>query len=190
MIAIVALLLAVPIELGLSAGAGFADAREAVVAPMLRARLGLDLFDHLSLNGALLVAAGGEPVSNYCGVNCRGESGLRAVAALASVRVQSVGDLQAFIELGAGIGHLINLSADQTFENPPLRGRGGPAFLVEGGGRWFLSPGLALGLSMQWTQWTHVGHPAYASALDVPAESDLRVSVFAFLLSLDFEPFR
>ena len=40
-----------------------------------------------------------------------------------------------FVELGAGVGHLINLSASYQFENPAKRGHGGLSLLLAGGGR-------------------------------------------------------
>ena len=112
-------LLALPIELGFSAGPAFADAGESVTSPMLRARLGVDVAEHLSLNAAILGAAGGsEPSRVFCGGPCAQSPSFRAIAGHLSLRFRSLGEVQGFGEVGVGAGHLINLSGADLFENP------------------------------------------------------------------------
>src|SRR5437773_1566396 len=102
-------LLALPVELGLSVGPAIADADEAVVSPLLRARVGVDLFDFLSLNASLAGAVGSE-ASQTCFSSPCGSASLRAISGFASLRFTGGGDFQGFAELGAGVGHLISLS--------------------------------------------------------------------------------
>jgi hypothetical protein len=54
---------------------------------------------------------------------------------------------------------LISVSADDLFENPAQHGRGGPAYLLAGGGRWFVSRQVALGVELALTKWTRVSRP-------------------------------
>jgi hypothetical protein len=135
MVAIIAVLLALPVEVGLSAGLGQANALDGVVAPMLRARVGVDLIENLSLNANLLGAAGSEPELTSLGTVYRGSASFRAISGFASMRVRNAGDLQGFVEFGAGIGHLINLSADAKYGGPAMRGRGGLSLMLAGGAR-------------------------------------------------------
>jgi len=191
MVAITAVLLALPVELGLSFGPGFADDNGAVVVPMLRARVGVDLIEMVSLNATLLGAAGSEPPRSFCVGPCPGSASLRAISGLVTVRPRSTGDFQGFVELGLGVGHLINLSADDQFENPARRGHGGLSLMLASGGRWFVSRTLALGAALQWSSWTQVEQPAYTSGSTIiPAQSGLSASALALMFSLDFAPGR
>jgi hypothetical protein len=194
MVALIAALLSLPIEIGLSAGPGYADAQtEYVNAPMLRARVGVDLIENLSFNATLLGAAGSERARTFCSNPplCRGSAGLRGISGLATVRLRNEGDLQGFVELGAGVGHLIYLSADEQFENPAKRGRGGLSLMLAAGGRWFVSRNLALGAALQWTSWTHVEQRQHWYGIDnIPAQSDLSASALALMFSIDIAPAR
>jgi len=193
MVAIIAALLALLVELGLSAGPGFADAQtETVKAPMLRARVGVDLIGNLSLNATLLGAAGREPSRTVCGSPCLGNLSLRAISGFASLRFHNSGELQGFVELGLGIGRLINLSSDDLFEKPAIRGRGGFSMLVAAGARWFVLRSIGLGASLQWSMWTNVSQPAhgFGGPYDVAARDNLIVTALAPVLSIDFAPGR
>ena len=186
-----ALLVALPLELGFSAGLAAADDAGTVTAPMLRARLGLELTENFSLNATLLGAAGSEPPGGFCNSSCKDQSSLRAISGLASMRLRSNGDLQGFVELGAGVGHLILLSPRDPFENPAQRGRGGFSYLIASGGRCFISRKLALGLSLEWASWSHLEQAAHQYGnVAVPAQSGLSAGALALLFSVDFAPFR
>jgi hypothetical protein len=192
-IALAALLAALPIEVGFSAGPAVANDAGLVTAPMLRVRVGVELIESLSLNATLLGAAGSEPSINSCagGSDCLGRGSLRAISGLASLRLRSSGDEQGFVELGAGVGHLIILSPNDQFENPSQRGRGGFSYLIAGGVRWFVSRKLALGLSLEWTAWSHVEQPAHYYGIDlVPAQSGLSAGALALMFSINLAPFR
>jgi hypothetical protein len=156
---------------------------------MLRARVGVDLIESLSLNATLLGAAGSEPELTSLGTVQRGSASLRAISGLATLRLRSAGDFQGFVELGTGIGHLINLSADSKFGGPAMRGRGGLSLMLAGGGRWFVSRTIAFGAALQWTSWTHVQQPAYTDG-NIPAQSNLSASALALMLTIDFAPAR
>jgi hypothetical protein len=152
-------------------------------APALQARAGADLFEHLTVSAALLGVAGAQTARPFCASPCKGNASFRAISGFLALRLHTAGDLQAFVEGGIGPGHLISVSPDDLFENPPQHGRGGPAYLVAVGGRGFVSRQLALGLEVAWTKWTNVSRPAFVSgATSFPARSDLSVDAIALLV--------
>ena len=84
-----------------------------------------------------------------------------------------------------GVGHLISLSADDLFENPAQHGRGGPAYLLGAGGRWFAVRQLAIGVELAWTTWTNISRPGYTYGVENrPARSDLTASALLLLFSV------
>ena len=161
---------------------------------MLQARAGVDLFDHLSLGATLLGVPGREEPLSFCGggLSCYHNASFRAISGFASARLRTSGeDLKIFGEAGIGVGHLISLSEDDLFENPPLHGRVGLAYLLGFGGRLFVTRKVAVGLALEMTTWTQVGHVAYTYGVqEEPAASDIAVSAFMVLLSVAFAPFR
>jgi len=135
----------------------------------------------------VLGVAGSETARSFCGggAGCNMEASFRAISALATLRLHTAGDWQAFVEGGIGPGHLISESADDLFENPAQHGRGGAAFLLAGGGRWFVARQMALGFEVAWTRWTHVSRPAFTYGVeDFPARSDLGVNALLLLLTV------
>lgn len=168
--------------------------REGPLAPALGARAGIDFADHLTLSARVLGVAGPETSSSFCGGSggCRsGSASFRAISGFASLRLHTAGDLQGFIEGDLGVGHLISLSDNDLFENPAEHGRGGLAYQVGAGGRWFVTRGVALGVELAWTSWTNVSRPAFTYGnQNVPARNDLAASAFLVLLSVGFSPGR
>jgi hypothetical protein len=70
-------------------------------------------------------------------------------------------------------------------ENAAEHGRGGPAYLVGGGMRWFVARQVPIGLELAWTEWTNVSRPEFtAGAHTEPARSDLTVSALMLLFSV------
>ena len=109
----------------------------------------------------------------------------KVLSAFAIARLHTDGDLQVFADVGAGIGHMISLSDASYDEDPPLKGRAGPALFVGGGGQWFVDNGVSIGLEIAWTMWTHVLRPEFSPGVGVlPARDDLEPSAVLLLLSL------
>jgi hypothetical protein len=187
MIAAIVLAAAVSPEFELSVGPGVSlDPISPVSALALHGGVGVDLLEHLTLGASLLGIPGSEPN------NSPGPPLFKAISGFASLRVHSSGDLQFFAEGGAGVGHLIVLSRNDTYyqESPPLRGGGGAALLLGGGLRYFVSRGVAAGVKLSWTEWTNVGHAGHVGTPEVSPESGLTVSAFLLLVSLTFAPGR
>jgi hypothetical protein len=190
MIAIAAVVFALPIEFGLSAGIANAETiSESVRAPMFQARVGVDVLDLLSLNATVLGSAQPDPVYPGC-CAARNPSSLRAISGLATLRLHSSGDVQGFVELGGGPGHLIELTPALQFENPAMRGRGGFSWLLGAGGRWFVARTVAFGAELQWIQWTNVGVPAFTYGVENRPATTTTQGALALMLSVDFAPFR
>lgn len=186
---IAALLFAAAItpEFELSVGPAFAlDPISPVFAPALHGSVGVNLLEHLTLGASLLGIPGSEPG------NSPGSPSFKAISGFATLRLRSSGDLQFFAEGGAGAGHLIALSMNDSYyqESPPLRGRGGAAFLLGVGLRYFVSRRIAGGVKLSWTEWTNVGHAGHVGTPVVTPESALTVSAFVLLFSLTFAPGR
>jgi hypothetical protein len=187
-IALVGLLAALPIELELAGGAAFSrEFEEPPPAPCLKVRAAVHLLDYLAMGASLLGVPGSEPQRRFCGSPCRGNASFKAIAGFASLRLHSTGDFQMFAEGGLGIGHLISLSSDDLFEDPPLRGRGGPAYLAGGGARLFVARNVALGLELAWTKWTKVEQAAHQyGVVSLPAQTDLTASALLLLFSINY----
>ena len=186
MFAVLALIAAVPLELELSGGP-ISTLDVGPGAPALMARVAVDLLDHLSLGASLLGVTGGEPQRTSCGSPCRGNASFQAISGLASLRLHTAGPLQAWLEGGAGIGHLISLSGDDLFEAPPIRGRSGPAFLIGIGLRKALTPVIAFGGQLAWTKWTNCEQAAHQyGASSIPASSGFGQSAGMLLFSVTF----
>ena len=179
------LLVAAAFEVEGSAGVAFPSPPTPSVVPSsaaaLQFRAGVDFLDHLTVSAALLAVPGREAGNPAQG------STFNAISGLAVARLHTSADLQAFADLGIGIGHVINASGDDPFENPALGGKAGPAFLVGGGGRWFVGRSLSIGVEAAWTLWTHVSRPQFVyGATMYPARDDLTASAVLLLLSIGF----
>ena len=180
-VALVAWIAGVSLELELSGGlVSGSGEQQSSSAPVVRTLVGVDLAEHFLLGASLLGVAGREQMrGSACASPCPVDTSFRASAAFASARMHGSGDLQGFLEVGIGVGHLISLSGGDLFENPPLHGRGGLAYLV------------GAGASVAWTLWTNVEQSAHGyGATRVPARSDLTADGALFLLSIGFAPFR
>jgi hypothetical protein len=161
-------------------------------AAMLQARVGVDFAHHLTLGATLLGVPGSDCNPCYF-LKGSGNAAFKAISGFISLRFHTSGDLQAFIDVEGGIGHLIILSPDDLFEHTQYRGRGGPAWMLGIGGRWFFAHTLAVELELAATQWSNVSHPAYASYASpplLPEESGLTAGAVMLLLGLVFSPFR
>lgn len=160
-------------------------------APALGLRAGLGLSDYFTLSASLLGVVGGSNDRVYCGGGCNGQASFSALTGLASLRLHTPGDVQAFLEGGVGVGVLRSLSSDDLFENPTEHGRLGPAFFVGAGVRWFPTRKVSIGLEAAWTEWTNVSRPDFTyGASPIAAASDLKVSALLVLLSVGFSPGR
>ncbi len=194
MIGLILLLAAPALELEASGGVAVPLAPYPATGPIagaLQLRAGLDFFDHLTVSAALLGVPGSDAQNTQCGLCFAQSPTFKAISGLGIVRYHTGGDLQAFAELGVGVGHLISLSDADYFENPPLSGHAGPAFLLGGGGRWFVSQGLALGVEVAWTMWTNVVRREFVyGATLMPARDDLTVSAVLLLFSIGWSSAR
>ena len=187
-------LLAAALEIEASGGAALPSAPTPSVTEKtgvaLQIRAGADFMDHVTVSAALLGIPGSDaPTGCSFGSPC--SATFTAVSGFGIVRLHTAADLQVFAEAGVGIGKLIGLSASDYFENPPLRGDVGPAFLLGGGGRWFVGRQVALGLEAAWTLWTRVSRPQFVyGATTFPARDDLTVSAVLLLFSVGWSPGR
>ena len=198
---ILALLLAtasVSPEFELTAGAASPDpgapSNTGPLAPALGARAGVS-FEHLTLSAFLLGVAGGSTGEGFCGGSggfCRyGQTSFSAMSGFATLRLHTSGNVQGFIEGGAGAGQLKSLSSNDLFENPAQHGRLGPAFFLAAGARWFPTRRVSVGLEAAWTKWTNVSRPEFTyGASPIAAASDLKVSALLVLFSVGFSPGR
>jgi hypothetical protein len=163
---VVALLIAAPnanVELELGAGAAHSLESDstsssypfAVLA--LQPRVAVDLWNTFSVGASFLGIIGGEAVNGAGGfTTATGHGAFTATATLLSVRVHSPGAPQVWAEFGGGIGHLISLQTDNSFEHAPLRGHAGFSMRLAGGARWPVGPTLLLGGELGLTRWSNV----------------------------------
>ena len=181
MIPLFALLAALPLEVELSAGPAISFAvSPTATATALRLRAAVDLLDTFSVGASMLGIPGSE---TGCGSN--DPQSFKAVSGFVSARLHSSGGNQLFLEGGVGAGHLITLAGGgYCYENPQLRGGGGPAFLLEAGFRSFVTQNLALGISLAGTAWSNVGHAGHTGMPVIPEESGLVVTGFLLLVSV------
>lgn len=187
MIAAIVLAAAVSPEIELSLGPGVSLAPISPVAAVaLQAAVGVNLREHWTLGASLLGIPGRGPS------NSPGPSSFQAIAGFASLRLHSSGNLQFFAEGGAGVGQVISLTMNDSYyqESPPLSGSSGVAFLLGGGFRYFVSPGVAAGLKASWIEWTNVGHGGHVGTPETSPESGLTVSAFLLVFSLTLAPAR
>jgi hypothetical protein len=188
------IVLAAPVLLDVEVSAGFALPQDTgPVTPALQLRVGADFIDHIGLGVTLLGIPGPETKESFSGCPGCGAGGasFRAISGLGSLRLHSSGDLQAFFEVGLGVGHLISLSDEDLFEDPALHGRGGFTWLAGVGGRWYVLRQFALGLSLSLTGWSRVSRPAFTYGTeDVPASSNLTAGAALVLFSVSWSPGR
>jgi hypothetical protein len=190
------LLLAAAFELEAAGGVAFpSPPKPSVVvskAAAIQLRGGIDFLDHLTLSAAILGVPGSDAQPpSQCGNPCYRQETFKALSGFAIARLHTSANLQAFADLGIGVGHLINLSGDDYFENPPLGGQTGPAFLLGGGGRWFVGGGIAIGVEAAWTLWTRVSRSEFVYGSPVyPARDDLTVSAVLLLFSVGWSSAR
>ena len=153
------------------------------LVPAAQARAGLRLTDHLSIGGTFLAVLGGQSPKSLS-ANSAGQSGFKAVAGLVSLRLHTPGETGAWIEGGAGTGHLISLQSDRNFEHPPLSGRGAAAFRLAVGGR--IREGRAIfGLEVAWLRWYGVERPCCDGTGNMAA-SGLSTDALLLLFSVGF----
>jgi hypothetical protein len=151
----------------------------------LQARVGVDLFDHLTLSVGLLGVPGPDGRTTVPGFTLERGAAFRAISGLALLRLHSAGRVQGFLEAGLGPGHLISLAAEDHFENPPEHGRSGISLWLGGGGRWFVTNGIAIGVTAAWTNWSNVSRPKFIyGATDIPASSKLMPSALLLLFDV------
>jgi hypothetical protein len=158
-------------------------------AVALQARAGVDFADHLTVSGAVFGVPGSGTTTDSCGSDCRGNASFSALSGLAIIRLHSAGEVQAYVEGGLGIGQLSSLSGDDLFENPALHGGTGLSLWLGLGGRWFVTPRLAVGLTGGWTNWSNISRPAFTfGATDIPATTSLKASALLLMFSVGWRP--
>ena len=193
MVGLLLLLAAPAFEVEVSGGAALGsppDPAQGEMAPAVQLRAGVDLLDHLTVSAAFLGVPGNGSPYSPC-FQCSATSTFRALSGFGILRVHTDAAVQAFAEAGIGVGHLISFSNSSYFENPPLAGRAGPAFLLGGGGRWFVGGGVALGLEAAWTMWTRVTRPPFEYGVTPePATDDLRIHAVLLLFSVGWSSAR
>ena len=163
---LVALLVAAPtpnVELELGAGAAHPLEGDSTSSSYpfasftLQPRVALDLWNTFSVGASFLAIVGGEAVNGTAGVPTdTGHGAFTATSTLLSARVHSPGPPQVWAELGGGIGHLISLQTDNSFEHAPLRSHAGFSMRLAGGARWPVGPRLLLGGELGLTRWSNV----------------------------------
>lgn len=155
--------------------------------PSLQGRAAIDFAPGVALGGTFLAVVGGEAENRTgcCSVTT-GHQAFSATAALFTLRVRSSGPFQVWAEGGLGIGHLISLQTDDSFEHPPLRGHAGPAFRLAAGLRSLVAERFLLGAAIAWTRWTNVEHGPGGGSGSGPAEHGLSTSAVLLLLSVGF----
>jgi hypothetical protein len=166
----VVLLAAAPNNVELEFGGGFAHSLESspdasggypFAAPALQSRVAVDFSDLLSVGATFLAIVGGEaPNGVSSSPPFPGQSeGLRAFTATAllfSLRIHSSGSPQLWAEGGLGVGHLISLQTENSFEHAPLRGHAGLSTRLAAGLRWPVSNRVLLGGELGLTSWSNV----------------------------------
>ena len=112
-----------------------------LATPAVQGRAAIDFAPGVALGGAFLAVLGGQARNGVacCGSDS-GNQAFSATATLVTLRLRSSGDTQFWAEGGAGIGHLISLQTDNSFENPPRRGKTGLALrLARAYAKWWRS---------------------------------------------------
>ena len=138
------------LELELDGGAAYNP--EGPTAPVVSLRFGGDAWSFLApgIRATAVLGAEGVQIVNDSTVD---GSGNRAWSLLAELRLHSPGRVQAFLDLGAGVGSLVRLQSG-VFDS--YAGSVGPAFRIAVGLRGYVTPRLALGLSFAAPIWTGV----------------------------------
>ena len=193
-----ALLLALSpdVNVELELGGGFAHPLEPspeasggypLAAPVIQSRLALDLGDALSCGATFLAAPGGEAANRISSVPDTQNRAFKATALLFSLRVHSSGRLQFWGEGGLGIGHLISLQTENSFEHAPLRSHAGLSARLAGGIRSAVGKRLLLGGELGLTRWSNV-ESGPTGAFGTPL-SGLSTSAMTLLFSATYSLF-
>jgi hypothetical protein len=138
------------LELELDGGAAYNP--EGPTAPIVSLRFGGDTWSFLA-PGIRATAVLGEEGVQIVSDSTPDGSGNRAWSLLAELRLHSPGRLQAFLDLGAGVGNLVRLQ-NGVFDS--RAGSVGPAFRIGVGVRGYVTPRFALGLGLAAPIWTGV----------------------------------
>jgi len=165
----------------------YADHQYPLVTPVAQARVAVDFLSRLSLGGSFLAVIGGEaPNRAGCCGRDSGNAAFSATALLLSLRYQSEGKPQYWVEGGMGTGHLISLQTDNSSEHPPLRGHAGICARIATGARWAVARNLRLGGELAWVLWTNVEQGAGQGPQNAPAQSGLSTNALLLLGSIAF----
>ncbi|HXN82242.1 MAG TPA: hypothetical protein VN883_07165, partial [Myxococcales bacterium] len=154
--------------------------------PILTGRAGIDLWDAFTPSIRIFTVAG--PAGLDYGTNA---SGYRAISGLLELRIHSPGDTQIYASAGAGVGRLIGLQQNQSYDTRMITGKVGPAFLGLLGVRHLLWSKIAIGGEIAASVWTRGEHAGNRGAYGpLPPESGLAIPGISLLVSVTFIPAR
>jgi len=158
-------------EIEIAGGYGGAVLDSSVGAPVVSVRAGVDAERFFSPGIRVTAVLGPEPqLESRAGIDINPASN-RGWSVMAEARFHTPGQVQAILDLGAGLGRLV-AAGD---ENSATVGDFAPAFQIGLGGRAFVVPGLAVGLQLLVPIWTgtHLALPVRFSP--PPPEKELIV---------------
>jgi hypothetical protein len=181
------------LELEVASGAGKAESSSRSAngasypwAPILTGRAGVDLWDAFTPSIRIFTVAG--PAGLDFGIN---GAGYRAISGLLELRIHSPGDTQLYASAGAGVGRLIGLQQNDSYDARRITGKVGPAFLGLLGVRHLLLSKMAIGGEIAASVWTRGEHGANRGANGpLPPESGLAILGISLLVSVTLIPER
>jgi hypothetical protein len=155
-------------------------------APIFTGRAGIDLWDAFTPSIRIFTVAG--PAGLDFGIN---GAGYRAISGLLELRIHSPGDTQLYASAGAGVGRLIGLQQNDSYDARRITGKVGPAFLGLLGVRHLLLSKMAIGGEIAASVWTRGEHGANRGANGpLPPESGLAILGISLLVSVTLIPER
>src|SRR5205085_9810065 len=97
-------------------------------------------------------------------------SAFSAWSGLASIRLHSAGEFQLWVEAGGGLGRVIRLQQNDSFEHPPSSSAPSPPRRIATGGRFPATKLFWVGAELAYLRWTGVSIPSGAGCCNDPAQ--------------------